>query len=202
MSMNDIVLLCNCGWTDHPDVNRPEIWLTPEDIECLTLDRPVKRMRECPVCGYDIYIMKKCTCKEEIHTEVTNENYLIFEDIIDQYGGYVFFIKADTIPQTKLISREIADGKSYQGIVQLNPFSVSQLKELDLVELFDEGKTIRIGHKTAYSQIYDDHKKYMENSREQKSMIDLGIKHLIRTRSNLGKKIKEIEQLMEEEEEE
>ena len=129
---------------------------------------------------------------DEAVTEVTNENYLIFEDIIDQYGGYIFLIKADTIPQAKLISKEIADGKSFQGIVQLNSFSVSQLKELSLVELFDEGKTIRIGHKTAYSDIYDEHKKWMESQRRDEAVTDLAINHLIRTVPNLDKEIERV----------
>lgn len=132
---------------------------------------------------------------------IVNENYLIFEDIIDQYGGYIFLIKADTLPEAKLISRDIADSKSYRGIVQLNHFSVSQLKQLEMVELFDDDKTIRIGHKTEYSQIYDDHKKYMENNREHESAIDLGIRYLIKTRSDLDEKIKEIKELMKTEEE-
>lgn len=60
-----IVLLCECGVVNHPDVNRPEIWVTPELVARLTKDHPVTQVGECPTCGYTAYIMKKCVCDNE-----------------------------------------------------------------------------------------------------------------------------------------
>lgn len=63
MEKNPIVLLCECGVADHPDVNRPWIWLTPQAVNSLTRDHPVTAMGNCNECEYTIYIMRKCVCK-------------------------------------------------------------------------------------------------------------------------------------------
>ena len=63
--MSDIVLLCNCGVTDPPNLNRPWLHFTHADIATLTRDHPVTAVGMCDTCKCTAYIMRKCICMED-----------------------------------------------------------------------------------------------------------------------------------------
>jgi len=78
------VLICECGWEDHPSNKHPTVWLTPEITELLTPDHPVVPMSECSECGYDVYLMRKCICKKEPEEEIDEAMELILTIVNDE----------------------------------------------------------------------------------------------------------------------